>query len=137
VLKSAGASLPRRDSADERVITETRTGKVWSEGKEFTPTPMKGLAKNNIGTGGNGIITDISQIGGWPEYKGDPIKDLGPDGIPLSWKKKFGLDAADPELAQKDLQGDGYTVMDKYLDGLDPTKKINWNDPKSNVNTLQ
>ena len=39
-------------------------------------------------------------------------------------------------LAQKDLQGDGYTVMDKYLDGLDPTKKIDWSNPQSNVNTL-
>jgi len=40
-------------------------------------------------------------------------------------------------LAQKDLAGDGYTVIEKYLYGLDPTKKIDWNDPKSNVNTLQ
>ena len=103
---------------------------------EITPPPMKGLAKNNIGTAGNGIITDVSQVGGYPEYKGEPIKDLGADGIPLSWKKKYGLDASDNSLAQKDLQGDGYTVMDKYLAGLDPTKKIDWADPKSNVNTL-
>jgi len=136
VLKMAGATLPHRDPVDERVINVVKTGKVWSEGKEFTPEPMKGLAKNNYGKAGNGIITDVSQIGGYPEYKGEPVKDLGPDGIPLSWKKKFGLDARDASLAQKDLQGDGYTVMDKYLAGLDPTKKIDWNDPKSNVNTL-
>ncbi len=136
VLKNAGATLPRRDSVDERAVTETRTGKVWSQGKEITPEPMKGLAKNNIGTAGNGIITDISQVGGWPEYKGEPIKDLGPDGIPLSWKEKYHLDTKDPALAQKDLQGDGYTVMDKYLGGLDPTKKIEWDNPRSNVNAL-
>ena len=136
VLKNAGATLPRRDAVDERVVTETKTGKVWSEGKEFTPTPMKGLAKNNWGVAGNGIITDISQVGGYPDYKGKPVKDLGADGIPLSWKKKFGLDPQDVGLAQKDLQGDGYTVMDKYLAGLDPTKKIDWSDPRSNVNTL-
>ncbi len=40
-------------------------------------------------------------------------------------------------LAQKDLQGDGYTVMDKYLAGLDPTKKIDWSNLQSNVNTLK
>ena len=137
VLKNAGANLPRRDAVDERVINEVRTGKVWSEGKEITPKPMKGLAKNNIGKAGNGIITDISQVGGYPDYKGEPVKDLGADGIPLSWKKKFGLDTNDDSLAQKDLQGDGYTVMDKYLAGLDPTKKIDWNNPRSNVNTLQ
>ena len=136
VLNKAGASLPHRDPVDVRIINEVRTGKVWSEGKEFTPTPMKGLAKNNWGVAGNGIITDISQVGGYPEYKGEPIKDLGADGIPASWKKKFNLDANDASLAQKDLQGDGYTVMDKYLAGLDPTKKIDWNNPQSNVNTL-
>jgi hypothetical protein len=137
VLKNAGATLPRRDAVDARVIEEVKTGKVWSEGKEITPTPMKGLAKNNIGVAGNGIITDISQVGGWPEYKGEPIKDLGADGIPLAWKKKYGLDPKDTALAQKDLQGDGYTVMDKYLAGLDPRKKIDWSNPKSNLNTLQ
>ncbi len=137
VLQNAGATLPHRDPVDERVIAEVRTGKVWSEGKEITPPPMKGLAKNNIGVAGNGIITDISQVGGYPEYKGEPIKDLGADGIPPAWKKKFGLDVNDAALAQKDFQGDGYTVMDKYLAGLDPTKKIDWSDPRSNVNTLK
>jgi hypothetical protein len=137
VLNGAGCTLPRRDAVDTRIITTVRTGKVWSEGKEITPTPMKGLAKNNIGKAGNGIITDPAQVGGYPEYKGEPIQDLGADGIPLSWKKKFGLDVQDAALAQKDLQGDGYTVMDKYLAGLDPTKKIDWSNPQSNVNTLR
>lgn len=137
VLENAGATLPERDPVDKRVIEEVRTGKVWSEGKEITPTPMKGLARNNVGTAGNGIITDISQVGGYPEYKGEPVKDLCADGIPLSWKTKFGLDTNDVQLAQNDLHGDGYTVMDKYLDGLDPTKKIDWSDSKSNVNTLK
>ena len=137
VLKDAGDTLPHRDAVDTRVVEEVRTGKVWSEGKEFLPPQMKGLAKNNYGMAGNGIITDISQVGGYPEYKGEPIKDLGADGIPLSWKKKFNLDVNDVALAQKDLSGDGYTVMDKYLAGLDPTKKIDWSNPQSNVNTLK
>jgi hypothetical protein len=137
VLKDAGATLPRRDAVDERVIKAVRTGKVWSQDHEFTPPPMLGLAKNNIGTAGNGIITDIAQVGGYPEYRGQPIKDLGADGLPLSWKKKYHLDANDPGLAQKDLQGDGYTVMDKYLAGLNPNRKIDWSDPRSNVNTLK
>ncbi len=136
VLNDAGAKLPDRDAVDQRVIEEVRTGKVWSEGKEFTPPPMKGLARNNVGTAGNGIITDPSQVGGYPEYLGEPVKDLCPDGIPLSWKVKYHLDTNNVDLGQKDLLGDGYTVMDKYLDGLDPTKKIDWNDPQSNVNTL-
>ncbi|HEU5396528.1 MAG TPA: polysaccharide lyase, partial [Verrucomicrobiae bacterium] len=137
VLAGAGDTLPHRDPVDQRIIAEVETGKVWSQDKIFTPTPMKGLAKNNWGEAGKGIITDISQVGGYPEYQGKPIKDLGADGIPVSWKKKYHLDIHDASLAQKDLQGDGYTVMDKYLDGLDPTKKIDWNDPKSQQNTLK
>jgi len=117
VLAGAGDTLPRRDAVDKRIIEEVRTGKVTYEA-------------------GKGIITDISQVGGYPEYQGKPEKDIGADGIPLWWKKKYKLDVNDANLAGKDLQGDGYTVMDKYLDGLDPTKKIDWSDPRSNVNTL-
>jgi hypothetical protein len=137
VLEFAGATLPRRDPVDLRIIRAVKTRKVWSAGKEFMPAPMKGLAKNNWGVAGNGIITDVSQIGGYPEYKGAPIKDLCADGIPLSWKREYHLDVNDASLAQKDLLGDGYTVMDKYLDGLSPREKIDWNDPRSNANTLQ
>ena len=137
VLKNAGATLPHRDPVDVRIIREVETGKVWSEGREFLPPQMKGLAKNNFGMAGNGIITAISQVGGYPEYQGEPVKDLCADGIPLSWKLKYHLNTNDVALAQKDLQGDGYTVMDKYLDGLDPTKKIDWGNPQSNVNTLR
>ena len=116
VLAGAGAMLPHRDSVDARAVRQVETGKV-----DFA----------------QGIITNAMQVGGYPEYKGEPIKDLGADGIPLVWKRQFKLDESDAALAQKDLQGDGYTVMDKYLAGLDPTKKIDWNDPRSNVNTLQ
>jgi hypothetical protein len=136
VLADAGDTLPRRDAVDQRVVESVRTGKVWAAGQLITPPPMKGLAKNNIGTAGNGIITDPSQVGGYPNYQGQPFKDLGADGIPLWWKQKFNLDPNDPALAAKDLQGDGYTVMDKYLDGLDPTRKVDWTNPQSNLNTL-
>ena len=27
--------------------------------------------------------------------------------------------------------------IEKYIDGIDPTKKIDWKDPKNNVNTLE
>ena len=117
VLAGAGATLPRRDAVDLRILEEVRSGKITFEA-------------------GKGIIADVSQVGGYPDYKGQPGADLEPDGIPLWWKKQFGLAANDPSLASSDLKGDGYTVIEKYLDGLDPTKRIDWNDPKSHVNTL-
>lgn len=116
VLAGAGAMLPHRDSVDARAVRQVESGKVEFE---------------------QGIITNAIQVGGYPDYKGEPFKDWGSDGIPLAWKRQYKLDEADASLAQKDLRGDGYTVMDKYLAGLDPTKKIDWNDPRSNVNTLQ
>jgi len=42
----------------------------------------------------------------------------------------------DPGLASKDSTGDGYTNIEKYLDGIDPTKRVNFKDPKNNVGTL-
>ena len=117
VLAGAGATLPRRDPVDERILKEVRTGQVTYEA-------------------GKGIITEVSQVGGYPEYQGEPFSDVGADGIPLWWKMKFKLDVNDTELAQRDLGGDGYTVIEKYLDGLDPRQKIDWSNPRNNVNTL-
>ncbi len=137
VLANAGANIPLRDSVDERAVRQTKTGKTWGMGQSIPVKNIKGLAKNDMGEAGNGIITDISQVGGYPDYQGHPFSDVHADGIPLWWKKKYSLAINDDHLAQKDLQGDGYTVMEKYLDGLDPTKKIDWTDSKSNVNTLK
>ena len=54
VLEHVGATLPKRDAVDERVIEMVRTGKVtYEEGK--------------------GIITDIRQVGGFPKYEGEPL----------------------------------------------------------------
>jgi hypothetical protein len=137
VLAGVGDTLPKRDSVDERAVRQTKTGVTWGMGQTIpVAAPLKGLPKNDIGEAGNGIITDISQVGGYPDYKGQPFADVGADGIPLWWKKKYGLDPNDAGLAQKDLQGDGCTVIEKYLDGLDPRKKIDWSRPGSNVNTL-
>jgi hypothetical protein len=136
VLAGVGATLPHRDPVDLRIVNEVKTGNTSGIGDIAVTNTTEDLAKNDVGTSGKGIITEVSQAGGYPEYKGEPIKDLGADGIPLSWKVKYKLDVKDATLAKKDLQGDGYTVMDKYLAGLDPTKKIDWSDPKSNVNTL-
>jgi hypothetical protein len=136
VLAGAGATLPVRDAVDQRVITEVKTGVVWAQGQVIPTPPMKGLAKNNIGVAGNGIITDISQVGGYPDYKGTPYVYSQNGGIPDWWKTKYGLDVHDADLAGKDCNGDGYTNIEKYLNGLDPTKKIDWKDPKNNVDKL-
>jgi len=143
VLDGVGDTLPHRDAVDERVINMVRTGKVSAKVESDTKDELShaGYSPEAISELLRliplGIITNPSQVGGYPEYKGEPIKDLGADGIPLAWKKKYKLDVNDATLAQKDLQGDGYTVIEKYLYGLDPTKKIDMSKPENNVNTLR
>jgi len=117
VLDRAGATLPKRDAVDERVIRMVRTGQVtYAVGK--------------------GIITDVSQVGGYPEYRGTPYKDSDGDGIPDEWESRHGLNPNEPSDAAKDLNGDGYSNVEKYLNGLDPSKHVDWRDPKNNVDTL-
>ncbi len=143
VLADAGATLPRRDPVDRRIIQMVRTGQATAKPGPATQDELSHAGYSQTAIAGLlrliplGIITNPSQVGGYPAYQGKPIKDLGSDGIPLSWKKKYKLDVNDVALAQKDLQGDGYTVIEKYLYGLDPRRKIDWNNPQSNLNTLE
>ncbi|MBV9125309.1 MAG: polysaccharide lyase, partial [Planctomycetes bacterium] len=100
-----------------RIIEEVRSGKVTYEA-------------------GKGIITDIKQVGGYPEYRGDPTLDSDGDGIPDWWEIKYGLDPHNPSDAARDSNGDGYSNLEKYLNGIDPGKRLDFKDPKNNVTTL-
>src|ERR1700744_5091309 len=59
VLANAGATLPHRDPVDVRIIETVKTGKTIMMGQSITPTPMDGLSRNDVGTAGEGIITDV------------------------------------------------------------------------------
>ena len=50
--------------------------------------------------------------------------------------KKYKLNPKDPSDANGDLNGDGYTNIEKYINGIDPTKKVDWTDLKNNHDTL-
>lgn len=61
-----------------------------------------------------------------PVLKGDdPKYSTVRDTVPDFWKKKYNLSITDAELAGKDLDGDGFTVLQEYLAETDP------NDSKS------
>jgi hypothetical protein len=116
VLADVGATLPRRDSVDLRVIEETKTGKVHQ---------------------GDGIVRKVEDVGGWPELKStEPAPDSDHDGMPDWWERKYGLDPNDPSDGAKDMNGDGYSNVEKFLNGIDPAKKVDWRDPANNQNTL-
>lgn len=133
VLKNAGATYPVRDAVDRRIIEQVRTGIIKYADNlnpdEFYQFEHRRLPKDSYKIG---IITDIRQVGGYPEYKGTPYKDSDNDGMPDVWEKKYGLNPNDPSDASLDCNGDGYTNIEKYINGLDPKKKINWKDLKNN-----
>ena len=71
-------------------------------------------------------------IGGFD--KGASYKDSDNDGLPDDWEKKHGLNPADATDTISDLNGDGYTNIEDFINGLDPkAKKIDWADLKNNA----
>ena len=65
-----------------------------------------------------GIITDISQVGGYPEYKGQPYKDSDNDGMPDEWETKNKLNPKDASDVSKDRNKDGYTNIEEFLNSV-------------------
>ncbi|HLW21125.1 MAG TPA: thrombospondin type 3 repeat-containing protein, partial [Cyclobacteriaceae bacterium] len=65
-----------------------------------------------------------------------PYVDTDNDGMPDEWEKQYGLDPNDPTDANLDLNGDGYTNIEKYINGIDPTHKVDWGELANNHDTL-
>ncbi len=96
VLEHAGATLPERDTADARVVADVRNG----SGR---------------------IIDHPSDVGGWPELAaGEVPADADDDGMPDAWERERGLDPGDSADATQDRDGDGYTNVEEYINGLCP-----------------
>jgi hypothetical protein len=116
VLAEAGATLPRRDPVDTRIVTIVRTDRP---------------------TYGNGIIDIPADVGGWPEYKSATAPaDSDRDGMPDSWEKKFSLKWNDPSDGAKDADDDGYTNVEEWLNGTDPTQFVDYRNPENNPSAV-
>ena len=152
VLENVGAMLPTRDIVDERIINEVRTGEAYYVKKLPKDNPygdhwgMRDRSANEEGlfkyrrlpkdSYKLGIITDPRQMGGYPEYSGEPRVDTDGDGMPDDWEKANGLNPNDPSDANGDCTGDGYTNIEKYINGISTKVKIDWTDLKNNYDTL-
>jgi hypothetical protein len=107
VLEDAGATLPRRDSVDTRLVAAVRTH-----------------------TGH--VIDSQTQVGGWPELRSEPAAaDADDDGMPDAWEQQYGLNAHDAADGAKDEDGDGYTNLEEFLNGTDPLHARDANSPKN------
>ncbi|HEY0678363.1 MAG TPA: polysaccharide lyase [Chitinophagaceae bacterium] len=125
VLENAGAILPKRDPVDKRITEQVKTGKIiYDENVKLPETQFK-HRRLPIDSYKKGIITDISQVGGYPEYKGTPYKDSDNDGMPDEWERKNGLNpnnAADASLNAKN--NSGYTNIEEYLNSVVSLKTV-------------
>ena len=133
VLERAGASLPKRDAVDTRIIDETRNGYATYEGGTYE--------KNNRVPNESkkcGIIDSQADVGGWPKLKSLPAPlDSDADGMPDEWEKRYGFDPHDAANTSKDKDNDGYTNIEEYLNGTNPTEFIDYTRPENNINTLK
>jgi len=93
VLSHAGASL-RRDAADIHLIAGVRAR-----------THRR--------------IDSPDDVGGWPELtSGSPAMDTDRDGMPDAWETSNRLNPRDAADRNGDADGDGYTNLEEYLNGL-------------------
>lgn len=152
VLNNAGATIPCRDEVDEKVIEEVRTGQAYYVKKLPKENPYGntwGLHVKSQDKDGafkyrrlpkdsykQGIITDPAQMGGYPVYSGTPYVDSDNDGMPDAWEKANGLNPNDASDANGDINGDGYTNIEKYINGISTTTKIDWRNLGNNYDTL-
>lgn len=118
VLKNAGATLPKRDAVDERIIETVKTGKIYNapDAKPFHGKFIKRRLPEDSYK--QGIITHPSQVGGYPEYKGIAYKDTDKDGMPDDYEKKAGLNPRKADAANLSKTGSGYSNIEDYLNSL-------------------
>ena len=123
VLANAGATLPKRDAVDLRVIKMVRTGKTTAKPETDTrkqliqrPYTEKNIDEQ-IALIGKGIITNPSQVGGYPDYQGETYTDYDGDGMPDAWEIAHGLNPNVPN-SNGDFDNDGYTDLEEYLNEI-------------------
>jgi pectate lyase len=98
VLRFAGANLQMRDAVDRRIMADIERG----EGR---------------------IINSQKDVGGWPTYESARYPyDQDMDGMPDHWEKFHALNPEDGTDHIKDNDGDGYTNLEEFLNGTEPSK---------------
>ena len=98
VLNYAGCTRPVRDVVDDRIVAEVRAGTgAMIDGQEY--------------------------VGGWPAYaSATPPADSDHDAMPDAWEARHGFNPKDPTDGPKDLDGDGYTNVEEFLNQTHPAR---------------
>ena len=56
--------------------------------------------------------------------------------MPDEWERANGLNPNDPSDAVKDCNGDGYTNIEKYINGIPTAGRVDWRNLNNNYDTL-
>lgn len=123
VLENAGATLPKRDAVDTRIVKQVTTGKIEFDPNVPLPATQFKHRRLPIDSYKQGIITDPIQVGGYPTYKGTPYKDADNDGIPDAWELAHGLNPKDATDAAK-ITKSGYSNIEVYLNSVVDIKNV-------------
>jgi hypothetical protein len=117
VLANAGATLPRRDAVDTRIVKQVTTGKIDADPNVKLPETQFKHRRMAIDSYKIGIITDPSQAGGYPDYKGTAYKDSDNDGMPDAYEVANKLNPNDAGDAAK-ITRNGYSNIEVYLNSV-------------------
>jgi hypothetical protein len=123
VLANAGATLPKRDAVDTRIVKQVATGKIEVAENVKPPETQFKHRRLPLDSYKIGIITDPSQVGGYPDYKGSAYKDSDNDGIPDEWEVKNNLNPKDAADASK-ITKTGYANIENYLNSVVPVQNV-------------
>lgn len=93
VLSNVGATKPKRDSVDTRMVNDfyNGTGRIPDQPDQMIAPPL-----NSIST----------------------PQDSDHDGMPDAWETTNGFNSSDPADGNLDADGDGYTNVEEYLNEL-------------------
>lgn len=94
VLANAGAVIPKRDAADQRIV-------------------------NDVINGTGNVIDDPAEVGGWPALAaGRAAPDTDHDGMPDNWEDRHGFNKQDGADGSADSDGNGYSNLEEYLNTI-------------------
>jgi hypothetical protein len=101
-------------NASHDAVLEVRNGKFIMNGSTLRVDRfvMTNACAHFVRTGGT-LIYGTAVL--------DPNASAIGDGIPNGWKQQYGLDPFDPNVASTDSDGDGFSNLQEYLAGTDPT----------------
>ncbi len=103
VLQNVGATLPKRDIVDERILHQIKSGKCNS-GDSY--------GKNR------GIIDSVGSVGGWPLLKSTTAAiDSDHDGMPDTWEIANGLNPNNADDRNK-VTKSGFTMLEEFINSI-------------------